>query len=230
VFVKMCGMTSEEDALLAVALGADAIGFVFAPSPRQITPDNARDIVRRLPHEMVTVGVFRNERPEHVVDVVSRVGLSGAQLHGSEPMREVEWVRKRIPFVIRAFVAGDPAVGKIGADAPLDVILLDSPDPGSGRVFDWRLAEGAPSTKRLMIAGGLNPENVGEAIRKVRPWGVDVVTGVEASPGQKDVTKMRRFVNAAHDAFADLADTMARVDDDDLDAVHAPFDWETDDR
>jgi phosphoribosylanthranilate isomerase len=224
MFVKVCGTTSEEDALLAVALGADALGFIFAPSSRQVTADHARDIVRRVPHEVVTVGVFRNERPEHVVDVVSRVGLTGAQLHGHEPMSEVKWIRERLSFVIRAFVAGDPAVERLGADSAVDVVLLDSPNPGSGRVFDWSLAEGAPRSKKLMIAGGLDPDNVGEAIRRVRPWGVDVVTGVEASPGHKDAAKLRRFVATAHAAFEELADDAGHP----APGAEAPFDWELD--
>jgi phosphoribosylanthranilate isomerase len=225
MFVKICGTTTEEDALLAVALGADALGFIFAPSTRQLTPDAARDIVKRLPHEVVTVGVFRNERPEHVVEVVSRVGLTGAQLHGNEPLREVKWIRQRVPFVIRAFVAGDPAASRLGPDAPLDVVLLDSPNPGSGKVFDWRLAEGAPPRKRLMIAGGLDPDNVGEAIRRVRPWGVDVVSGVEESPGHKDATKLRKFIANAREAFDELADAAGRHEPGTGDA---PFDWEID--
>lgn len=223
MFVKICGVTTEEDALLATALGADAVGFVFAPSRRQITVDTARDIARRLPHELVTVGVFRNERPERVVETVARVGLNGAQLHGHEPLREVRWVRERVPFVIRAFAAGDPAAAD-GADPAIDVVLLDAPSPGSGEVFDWRLADGAPRGRRLMLAGGLTADNVGEAITRVRPWGVDVSTGVERAPGRKDPTSVRRFIENARAAFVEIegADELASVSDD------APFDWELD--
>lgn len=223
MFVKICGITSEEDALLATALGADAVGFVFAPSARQVTPDAARDIVRRLPHEVVTVGVFRNDRPEHVVDTVARVGLSGAQLHGYEPLREVRWIRERIPFVIRAFAAGDPAI-EDAADPSVDVVLLDAPNPGSGQVFDWSLADGVPRGRRLLLAGGLTPENVGEAIARVRPWGVDVSTGVERSPGRKDPSKLRVFIATAQAAFARLDDDAGRTGAD----ADAPFDWEQD--
>jgi phosphoribosylanthranilate isomerase len=207
VFVKVCGITHEDDALLAVALGADALGFVFAPSRRQMRPDAVAEIVHRLPHGVVTVGVFRNERPERVVEVVNRLGLTGAQLHGHEPLSEVRWVRKRVQFVIQAFTAGDAALGA-AANGPADVVLIDSPNPGSGRVFDWSLAEGAPGGIRLLLAGGLNPDNVGEAIRRVRPWGVDVSSGVEAAPGRKDPRKLRRFVEEAREAGEELAATL----------------------
>lgn len=199
MFIKICGITTEEDALLATALGADAVGFVFAPSPRQVHPEAVRDIVKRLPREVVTVGVFRDERPEKVVEVVNRVGLHGAQLHGREPTSEVRWVRERVPFVIQGFAAGDPAIGQT-AGGPADVVLVDAPDPGSGQVFDWSLAEGVPGGVRLLLAGGLTPTNVGEAIRRVRPWGVDVSSGVERARGTKDPGKIAEFVARARAA------------------------------
>lgn len=222
MFVKICGITNEEDALLATALGTDALGFIFAVSPRQLTVDAARDIVRRLPHEVVSVGVFRNERPEHVVETVSRVGLSGAQLHGHEPLREVRWIRERVPFVIRGYEAGDPSAAD-GVDPAIDAVLLDAPNPGSGQVFDWRLAEGAPRGRRLVLAGGLDPDNVADAIRRIRPWGVDVSTGVEREPGRKDPAKLRRFITAAREAFTEL-DAPAHHEERD----GSPFDWELD--
>jgi len=223
VFVKICGTTNEDDALLAVAMGADALGFVFAPgSRRQVSVDTARDIVRRLPVGTVTVGVFRDERPERVVEIVSKVGLTGAQLHGREPISEVRWVRQRVTFVIQAFAAGDPSLAA-AANGPADVILVDSPDPGSGRLFDWKLAEGAPGGIRLMVAGGPTADNVGDAIRRIRPWGVDVATGVESSPGRKDPGKLRRFIAAAHDIGADVAD-----DERPPAPVDGPYDWEID--
>lgn len=195
MFVKICGTTTEEDALLAVAMGADAVGFVFAPSPRRITAQTAADIVKRLPPEILTVGVFRDESPERVVEVVNGSGLKGAQLHGHETPDQTAFVRERVPLVIQGFAAGDPAVSRAG-DYPADVVLLDSPSPGSGQVFDWQLAE-VPDGLRVMLAGGLTPANVGEAIAKVHPWGVDVVSGVESSPGRKDPVKVRAFVAAA---------------------------------
>ena len=239
MFVKICGITNEDDALLAVALGADALGFVFAPSRRQVKPDTVRDIVKRLPPEVTTVGVFRDDRPAHVVDVASRVGLHAVQLHGREPRSEVQWIRERVRFVIQAFAAGDPSLSA-AANSPADVILVDSPDPGSGRVFDWRLAEGAPSGVRLLIAGGLTAHNVGDAIRVLRPWGVDVSSGVEAAAGQKDPRKLRQFIEAARAAAAEIGDTTLdltqgdRVLDDTasdafVDDGTRPFDWQLDD-
>jgi phosphoribosylanthranilate isomerase len=225
VFVKICGITSEEDGLLATALGADALGFIFAPSTRQLTADAARDIVRRLPHEIETVGVFRNERPETVVETVARVGLGGAQLHGHEPLREVRWIRERIPFVIRGYAAGDPALAE-ATDPAIDVVMLDAPNPGSGKVFDWSLADGAPRGRRILLAGGLTPDNVGEAIARVRPWGVDVSTGVEREPGRKDPTRLRVFIEEARAAYDLLEEPVDLVDG--ADADDAPFDWELD--
>jgi phosphoribosylanthranilate isomerase len=193
VFVKICGITSEEDALLAVAMGADAVGFVFAPSSRQVAAGLVRDIVRRLPPEVLTVGVFRDESAQRVVDIVNGTGLRAAQLHGLETADQTMWVRKRVPFVIKAFTAGDPVLDRAD-DFGADAILVDSHAPGSGEVFDWSLAEGAPLNRRVILAGGLTPENVAEAIDRVHPWGVDVSTGVEASPGHKDARKVREFV------------------------------------
>jgi phosphoribosylanthranilate isomerase len=220
IFVKICGVTNEDDALLAVAMGADAIGFVFAPSPRQVHPETVRDIVKRLPHEVLTIGVFRNERPERVIEIVNKCGLGGAQLHGGETPDDVASVRRRVPFVIRALPAGDKRLTEEGA-AGADAVLVDSPQPGSGTVFDWSLAEGAPDGVRLMLAGGLNPENIGDAIRKVRPWGVDTSSGVEASPGKKDATLVRRFVAEARRAAKELEEGWVKTD-------QGPFDWASD--
>lgn len=195
MFVKICGTTSEADALLAVALGADAVGFVFAPSPRQIAPGVASDIAKRLPPEIMTVGVFRDEAPSRVVEIVNGVGLRAAQLHGHETAEQARWVRERVPFVIQAFPAGAPVVAR-AAEFGVDAVLLDAPRPGSGQVFDWALAE-VPDGLRLMLAGGLTPDNVTEAIARVHPWGVDVVSGVEKSPGVKDPIRLRAFIAAA---------------------------------
>ena len=234
MFVKICGITNEDDALLAVALGADALGFVFAPSRRQVKPDVVRDIVNRLPREVMTVGVFRDDQPAHVVDIASRVGLHAVQLHGREPRSEVQWVRERIRFVIQAFAAGDPALAA-SVNSPADVILVDSPDPGSGQVFDWRLAEGAPSGVRLLLAGGLTSHNVGDAIKLVRPWGVDVSSGVEAAAGLKDPRKLRLFIEATRAASQDLSDDHLDLTGEDrgraepvLDDAR-PYDWQLDD-
>ena len=217
MFVKICGITNEDDALLAVALGADAVGFVFAPSPRQIAPTIARDIARRLPPEILTVGVFRDETPERVVEIVHLAGLRGAQLHGHETPETTRYVAARVPFVIQAFAAGDPALER-AAQHGASAILVDSPAPGSGEVFDWALAEGAPFGQRVLLAGGLTPENVAVAIEVVRPWGVDVSTGVEARPGHKDPIKLKAFMSAAREA---APETYRGPD-------QLPYDWQED--
>jgi phosphoribosylanthranilate isomerase len=214
LFVKVCGTTTEADALLAVALGADALGFIFAPSRRQVAPVAVRDILRRLPPEILTVGVFRDEAPERVVEVVGVTGLRAAQLHGRETPDQTRYVRERVPVVFKAFAAGDPGVADAeqhGADA----VLIDSATPGSGRVFDWSLAEDVPAHLRLVLAGGLDAGNVGAAVERVHPWGVDVATGVEAAPGHKDPRKLQAFLRAAREA----------APRDHEGAEETPYDW-----
>lgn len=224
MFVKICGTTTEEDALLAVALGADAVGFIFAPSPRMVSASKVADIVKRLPAEILTLGVFRNESPERVVEVVNRTGLAGAQLHGHETVEQVQFVGKRVRFLVKAFPAGDPTVLR-AAEYGADVIMVDSQRPGSGKVFDWALAE-VPTGMRLMLAGGLDAANVGAAIAQVHPWGVDVATGVEASPGRKDPRKLRAFVLAARAAEHAVNETDPAIDQSDIldDESELPFD------
>jgi phosphoribosylanthranilate isomerase len=219
MFIKICGTTCEDDALLAVALGADAIGFTFAPSPRQIAPQIAGDIVKRLPPEIVTVGVFQDESPERVLHVAHTAGLRAVQLHGREPAQTAQWLSTRLPLVIQAFPAGDARVRR-AREYEAHVILLDAPHPGSGQVFDWSLAAELPAGQRLMIAGGLTAANVGAAITRARPWGVDAVSGVEREPGHKDPIKMREFIAAARAASAD-----ADGADDDHDPG-ALYDWQ----
>ena len=222
MFVKICGVTNEDDALLAVAMGADAVGFVFAPSPRQVHPEVVRDILKRLPHDTLTIGVFRNETPERVIDIVGRTGLKGAQLHGGETAEDLRLVRLRVPFVIQALPAGDARLAGAGVGPEsADVVLIDSPTPGSGEVFDWSLAEGAPDGVRILLAGGLNPDNVEAAIRKVRPWGVDSASGTEASPGKKDATKVRLFVARAREAGQALEEGWTP-------SSEGPYDWAED--
>ncbi|MHB8670995.1 MAG: phosphoribosylanthranilate isomerase, partial [Acidimicrobiales bacterium] len=221
VFVKICGTTSEEDALLAVAMGADGVGFIFAPSPRQVGVETVGDIVKRLPREIVTVGVFRDESPERVVEVCNGIGLRAAQLHGHETPRQARWVRERVPYVIQAFPAGDAAIAT-ARDYGVDAIMIDAPRPGSGKVFDWSLADGAPDGMPLILAGGLTPENVGGAIDRVRPWGVDVVSGVESSPGHKDPRKLRAFVAAVR--AAESSDAEGPVTGSAA-AAGEPYDW-----
>ncbi len=199
MFVKICGTTSEEDALLAVAMGADAVGFIFAPSPRQVSATRVRDILTRLPREIMTVGVFRDEAPERVLEIVQECRLSAVQLHGHETAEESRWLAERVRFLIRAVPAGSPDLAHID-DFGANAVHIDSDTPGSGQVFDWSLAEGAPSHRKIILAGGLNAGNVGDAIARVQPWGVDAVTGVESEPGRKDPVKLRTFIAAARAA------------------------------
>jgi len=209
MFVKICGITDVDDGLLAVALGADALGFIFAPSTRQIAPARVRDITARIPPETLTVGVFRNEAKERVVDIVHSAGLRAAQLHGAETPEETAWIAERVPYVIKALAAGSPQIDRANEFATAAALLIDAPIPGSGAVFDWSLAEALPPGMRILLAGGLDPDNVADAIAQVRPWGVDVASGVEREPGRKDPTALRLFIKnakAAGDLLEEEAD------------------------
>jgi phosphoribosylanthranilate isomerase len=227
MFVKICGITSEDDALLAVAMGAEAVGFVFAPSPRQIAPQVAADIIKRLPPEVISVGVFRDSAPQRVSDVAHATGLKAVQLHGHEPPEDAHWIHTRVPMVIQAFAAGDARVRR-AAEYGATAILLDAPSPGSAQVFDWSLAAEVPAGQRVIIAGGLHPGNVAAAIAHTRPWGVDVASGVEKEPGVKDPIKLRDFVQAARAAF----EALEAEHDLDLPASTSPapglYDWQED--
>jgi phosphoribosylanthranilate isomerase len=175
----------------------------------------AADIVKRLPPEILTVGIFRDEARERVVELTNQAGLRAAQLHGHESDEDSRWVRERVPVVIKAFPGGDPLLARAPAFGA-DIVLIDSESPGSGQVFDWSLAEGAPSGLRILLAGGLTPDNVADAIDRVRPWGVDAASGVESAPGIKDPTLVRRFVTTAK--AAEPEDYHGRED-------RRPFDW-----
>jgi len=205
VFIKICGITNEQDALLAVALGADALGFVFAPSPRQVAPSKVREIVRRLPSEIVTVGIFRDELPKRIVDIMQEAHLQGAQCHGHESLLIMSEVSNAVRFSIKAVVAGSPDAARAN-EFVCDAILVDGLSPGSGEVFDWSLMNEIPLGLRLILSGGLNPENVAEGIDRVRPWGVDVSSGVEKSHGLKDPVKMRQFIANARAAAREIGD------------------------
>ena len=205
MFVKICGLTDVDDALLAVALGADSLGLNFVSgSTRQIATTRARDIVARIPLETLTVGIFRNESKERVVDIVHTAGLGAAQLHGNESPDEVAWIAQRVPTVIKAVTAGTDQARR-ASEFPVQIILVDAPTPGAGEVFDWRLTESLPMDRRILLAGGLTPENVADAIAAVKPWGVDVASGVEREPGKKDPSALRRFIQNAKAAGELLA-------------------------
>lgn len=217
MFVKICGITNEDDALLAVAMGADAVGFVLAPSPRQIAPQQIFNITRRLPPEILTVGVFRDELPSRVIDTVNRAGLKAAQLHGHETPAMVAEVAEQIRWVIKAVVAGSPDARRT-KEFGTDLILVDAPSPGSGQLFDWSLLGDVAEGPRLILAGGLDPDNVAAAVRKVQPWGVDVSTGVEKSPGRKDAMKVKAFIERAR----------AAAPQQHLGPDAMPYDWDDD--
>jgi phosphoribosylanthranilate isomerase len=204
LFVKICGVTSEADALLAVGMGASAVGFVFAPSPRQMAPAAVADIVKRLPHETVTVGVFRDEAPQRVIDIANQIGLRAVQLHGVESIEDTQWISSRVGWTIKAFPAGHRNIDRFNRYGA-DLLLIDGTNPGSGELFDWRLAEGVVDPRRLIVSGGLTPDNVGAAVSHLQPWGVDVASGVEVSPGVKDPGKLREFIGAAHAAARAVA-------------------------
>lgn len=218
MFIKICGITNEDDALLSVALGADALGFVFAPSPRQVTMQKVFDITRRLPPGILTVGVFRDEHPRRVVEMVHEAGLKGAQLHGHETPEDVAAVSRSVRWVIKAVAAGSVDARNAHSFAT-DIVLLDAPHPGSGKVFDWSLAGEIASGPRILLAGGLTSANVSDAITQVRPWGVDVSSGVESDPGKKDARLLRAFIAAAREATPE----QFRGSDE------MPYDWEDDD-
>ena len=199
MFVKICGITNEDDALFAVAMGADAVGFIFAPSTRQIAPQRVYDITRRLPPEVLTVGVFRDEHPSRVIELANKAGVKAVQLHGRETPEQAREIASSIRYVIKAFPSNSPDLRRAD-EYGTNMVLLDAPSPGSGKVFDWNLAAELPESLRLILAGGLDPDNVADAIEIVEPWGVDVASGVEASPGRKDPTKVRRFIANARAA------------------------------
>jgi phosphoribosylanthranilate isomerase len=153
MFVKICGITNEDDALFAVAMGADAVGFIFAPSPRQVAAQQVYDITRRLPPEILTVGVFRDEAPARVIDTVHRAGLKAAQLHGHETPDMVAEVSQQIRWVIKAVTAGSPDARRADQFGT-DMVLVDSPGGGSGKVFDWSLLDEVAEGPRIILAGG----------------------------------------------------------------------------
>ena len=197
--VKVCGITRREDAALAVALGAAALGFVFWPrSPRAVTAESVREITDGLPPFVSRVGVFVNESPARVAAVASDAGLTCIQLHGDEDASA--YVDMPLP-VIKALPVGEGFSLSAVQDLPSRVtVLLDAHDParrgGTGRVIEWTVAAAAARLRPVILSGGLNPENVKSATATVRPYAVDVSSGVEAAPGIKDESKLRAFFAA----------------------------------
>ncbi len=204
-WVKICGTTSLEDALMSVEAGADALGFVFwEKSPRNVDPQAVRTIVEKLPAQVEKVGIFVREPFERVRQIVEEAGLTAAQLHCSNFSENWE----RAGFEKYVVLQVSAANSESGPATWADAIFLDSGNSqrpgGTGETFNWQ--ERAPITEtfrssgyKIVVAGGLTPENVGEAIRILEPWGVDVVSGVESRPGKKDPAKVRAFIQAVRE-------------------------------
>lgn len=202
--VKICGITGPEDAALAAEAGAAALGFNFVPgTPRCLSPEIAGAIIAGLPPFVTAVGVFLDQPLEEVLRTAALAGVGAVQLHGSEGP---DYAR-RIPLkVIKAIpVAGRASLAGL-AGYPAHAFLLDShragAPGGTGRTFDWELALEARRQGRIVLAGGLTPQNVAEAVRRVRPFAVDVASGVESRPGVKDPQKVRDFIAAVRGADA----------------------------
>ena len=194
--VKICGITSVDDALVAVDAGADALGFVFyEKSPRVVSPAQAAAIIRRLPPFVSTVGLFVNAERVTIESTMLNCGLDVIQLHGDESPRDCLFPGHR---VIKALRIKDAASLERAAGYEVSALLLDAWSArvygGSGEVFDWTLLKDFAGRHPVILAGGLNPENVAQAIRQVRPYAVDVSSGIESSPGKKDLKKVAEFI------------------------------------
>ncbi|HAM51488.1 MAG TPA: phosphoribosylanthranilate isomerase [Nitrospiraceae bacterium] len=201
VKIKICGITNIDDALAAVEFGADALGFVFyKESPRHISPDEAKNIIRKLPPFVTSIGVFVNESREVIEKIVRDAPLSIVQLHGSEPP-EACAITERVIKAIRVKDLSDlEPLNRYRVSA----FLLDTYAPeslgGTGQIFNWDIAVDAKRFGRIILAGGLNPDNVVKAVQRVRPYGVDVSSGTEQKKGRKDHVKMKLFIDRAKGA------------------------------
>lgn len=207
--VKICGITTAEDAAAAVDAGADALGFVFyRKSPRYIEPTLARQIIMSLPPLVTPVGVFVNEDQQVVRKLMDDCGLALAQLHGNESVTYCQELSRPILKALRVkdrstFLALAEFRGRAGVRGFLLDAFSDQAFGGTGQVIDWQLAAEAAKAASILLAGGLTPDNVEKAIQAVRPYGVDVSSGVERGPGQKDHDKVRAFIRAVR--FVSLA-------------------------
>ncbi len=201
--VKICGITNIDDARHAATCGADALGFVFYPgSPRFVDPDTARRIIADLPPLVTTVGLFVNEHPARIREMVEFCGLSTVQLHGDEEPDQCNYPPCR---VIKALRLQGTMASDLFASYQVSALLLDAyvsdQFGGTGQRCDWAQAAEIAAQHQVILAGGLNPENVAEAVRQVRPYGVDVSSGVEQKPGQKDPEKVTKFIRMAKEAL-----------------------------
>ena len=198
-FIKICGITNLDDALAAVDVGADALGFNFyKPSPRYVTPETAREIISKLPAPILTVGVFVNEpAPQSVIDLAHDAGVTAIQLHGDESPDYCRDLKDR--YVIKALAAGSDFDTERATEYDVDAILLDTKDDalrgGTGRISDWSIARRVrDAVPRLFLAGGLSLQNIEDALISVDPYGVDACSSLEEIPGKKHHERMRAFV------------------------------------
>lgn len=201
--IKICGITNTEDAFAAIACGADALGFVFySKSPRSVKPETARSIISSLPPLVTTVGVFVNEDMETLENIVSYAGLDIIQLHGSEPPEYFRLSRRTIKAIRIKDLADLEPLNQYKLAA---AFLLDTYSPesigGTGHVFNWEIAVEAKKLGRIILAGGLTPDNIEEAVKLVQPYAIDVASGVEGdTKGKKDHSKLRLFIERARKA------------------------------
>lgn len=200
VKVKICGITNVDDAMAAVDFGADALGFVFYHgSPRYISPDDAAEIAGKLPPFIASVGVFVNEKTEEIEKIIASTGIDIIQLHGDETPDMCRFSRRIIKAIrVKSLESLDTLVyykDRVSA------FVLDTFAPdifgGTGLIFNWDIAEYAKQFGRVILAGGLNPDNISEAVRRVRPYGVDVSSGIELKKGEKDHNKLKLFIERA---------------------------------
>lgn len=201
LFVKICGITRPQDAELASGLGANALGFVFWPgSPRSVSVETAKPIAKDIPAGVLKVGVFVNQRVEDVVRIMDDVGLDVAQLHGDESPEYCQSLGRRVFKAVGVADNGSVSIENFGPDV---ILLVDAYDPvrvgGTGKTVNWDSAREIAATRRTILAGGLNAANVKLAVRSVRPYGVDVSSGVESTPGVKDPNRLRTFFEALHE-------------------------------
>ena len=202
MFLKVCGITRLTDALHAIDYGATALGFVFwRQSPRYVSPARAAEIIAELPQETTTVGVFVNEGVDGIRDIAAQTGISAIQLHGDEPAEYADALERPL---LRS-VTADDADETCAAWPAETTFLLDAADRirrgGTGNVVNWNQAAALARSHRVVLAGGLTPVNVADAIARVRPFGVDVSSGVEDAPGVKNLDKVARFLENARHAF-----------------------------
>ncbi|GII97384.1 phosphoribosylanthranilate isomerase [Sinosporangium siamense] len=199
LFIKVCGLRTEQDVDTAIEEGADAIGFVFAESPRRIDTTLALKLARRTPEHVLTVGVFRNQPLEEVRSLTAGSGIRGIQLHGQEGPDYYEALSREGRTLIRgtAYCEPAPRCGEFGED----ILLLDAPIPGAGIAWDWTKKRSDSPREQWLLAGGLTPKNVQDAVRAVQPWGVDVSSGVEKTRGVKDPGLIASFIRAARSAI-----------------------------